>query len=152
MNRTQALTITRLCKSGFPAMRVDEFTPEVWGEALEPYHFETMRQAVTVCVRSCKFISMAELVIAYKSIRNSVQKMIERELGMMRPRPEWYDEVNFDGNEWRELIEAKRKRLIKMVDERIEGKVYDISVLTIEDGLTTRYLETNPGQTAIGAA
>lgn len=76
MNPTEALTLTRIVKAAFPAQRFDEFTIDVWADALKHEDFGACREAITRLVTRQTFASVAEIIAETKAHRRDAYRAL----------------------------------------------------------------------------
>lgn len=62
MNAQEALTIVRIVRAACPAQKLDEYTIDVWADALADTDFGEARDAVRRLVRRQPFISVSEII------------------------------------------------------------------------------------------
>jgi hypothetical protein len=69
VNAEEAIMLIRVVKAAFPAQRIDEYTIDVWAEALRGVDFGEARSAVLRLVGKQTFASVAEIIAETKTHR-----------------------------------------------------------------------------------
>lgn len=62
MNAKEALSIVRIVRAACPAQKLDEYTIDVWADALADTDFGEAREAVRRLVRRQPFIAVSEII------------------------------------------------------------------------------------------
>lgn len=65
----EAVALVRFAKGCFPAMQVDEYTPDAWGEILAPLLFEDCKQALVDLGRQMAFAAASDVYQEVRKIR-----------------------------------------------------------------------------------
>ncbi|MFE6284393.1 hypothetical protein [Streptomyces sp. NPDC057877] len=69
MTQDEAVLLLEYVAAACPAQRIGEFTPDVWGEILAPYHLDEARAAVMVIAARQAFIAPSDIVTEVKARR-----------------------------------------------------------------------------------
>lgn len=69
MTEEEAVQIAEYVQAACPAQKFGEYTPDVWGEILQPYDVDEARAAVIAVARRQPWISPAEIVTEIKERR-----------------------------------------------------------------------------------
>lgn len=80
MNAEEALMLTRIVRAAFPSQRFDEFTIDVWADALRDEDFGECREAVRRLVGMQTFASVAEVIAEAKlRRRDALRRLADQE-------------------------------------------------------------------------
>lgn len=116
MNAAEALNVTRIVRAAFPAQKFDEFTIDVWAEALKDVSYYEARDAITRLVTKQTFASVAEIIEEARTYRREATRRLNDQATFraIEESAEQYDrrrahEAYLDTRQaFTEAIEAKR--------------------------------------------
>lgn len=76
MSPEEALAISRIARAAFPAQRFDEYTVDVWADALADEDFGEIRAAIGRLVKHQTFASVGELIAEARYVRREAMRAI----------------------------------------------------------------------------
>lgn len=80
MTTEEALALTRIAKAAWPAQKWDEYTIDLWVDALADTDFGEARDAVRRLVKQQTFASVAEIIAETKAHRrDAIRRLKDRE-------------------------------------------------------------------------
>lgn len=85
MNPEDTIMICRYVAACCPQQAIDEFTPQVWHDHLEPFPYEQVKTATKALTANKPFVQISELVSEVKRIRH---KNYAEGMAKLSP-PEW---------------------------------------------------------------